>query len=184
MHRTLKSFELFEPTTIDEAVDLLIRYKDEAKVLAGGVDLVHKIRLRQLMPKYVVSLQKIPHLDYVEGDGESGLRLGALTKLRALELYPDSITALNNRGVHYKENGSLGMALVDFDRVIELDGRDRIAYNNRGMTRRVMGEYENAVADFDRAIEIEPRYIRALRGWSFITVLKSASAFSNCPFSA
>jgi carbon-monoxide dehydrogenase medium subunit len=88
MYRTLNSFELCEPATLDEALDLLTRHKDEAKVLAGGVDLVHKTRLRQLMPKYVVSLQRIPRLDYVEGDGRSGLRIGALAKLRTLELYP------------------------------------------------------------------------------------------------
>lgn len=90
MYKTLNSFELFEPATLDEAMDVLIRHKDDVKVLAGGVDLVHKMRLRQLMPKHVVSLQRIPQLDYLAGDGRSGLKIGALAKLRTLELNPET----------------------------------------------------------------------------------------------
>jgi len=88
MYRVLKPFEFFEPKTIDEAVQLLFTYGAKAKVMTGGVDLVLKMRLRQLMPEYVVSLQKIPGLDYIEGDRETGLRFGALATLREIELSP------------------------------------------------------------------------------------------------
>ena len=88
MHRTLRPFELLEPETIEEAVHILSTYDGKAKVLAGGVDLVLKMRLRELQPEYVVSLQKIPGLDYVESDGETGLRFGALATLRSIELSP------------------------------------------------------------------------------------------------
>jgi len=88
MHRVLKSFEFFEPKTVDEVVRLLFMYGAKAKVMAGGVDLVLKMRLRELMPEYVVSLQKVPELDYIEGDRETGLRFGALATLRQIELSP------------------------------------------------------------------------------------------------
>ena len=88
MHRVLKSFEFFEPKTVDEVVQLLFMYGAKAKVMAGGVDLVLKMRLRELMPEYVVSLQKVPELDYIEGDRETGLRFGALATLRQIELSP------------------------------------------------------------------------------------------------
>lgn len=88
MYRGLKSFELFEPATVNEAVQFLFTHSGRAKILAGGVDLVMKMRLRKIVPEYVVSLHKIPGLDRITGDGESGLRIGALVKLCALERSP------------------------------------------------------------------------------------------------
>lgn len=86
MYRVLKSFELFEPATVEEAVRLLFMYGSRAKVLAGGVDLVMRMRLRQLLPEYVISIQRIPGLDYVEHDTVTGLRIGALATMRAVEI--------------------------------------------------------------------------------------------------
>lgn len=82
MHRVLLPFEFSEPTTVREVVELADGHK--ARVLAGGVDLVLKMRLRQIVPEKVVSLQKVQDLDYVEGNG-SGLRFGALATLRQIE---------------------------------------------------------------------------------------------------
>lgn len=86
MHRVLMPFEFFEPTTVQEVVDLVDG--DKARVLAGGVDLVLKMRLRQIVPDKVISLQKIPGLDYVEGDRKKGLRFGALATLLQIEQSP------------------------------------------------------------------------------------------------
>lgn len=88
MSRALKSFEYFEPRTVEEVVRILFMYGGEAKVLAGGVDLVPKMRKRQIQPKCLVSIQRIPGIDYIEGDGAKGLRIGALTNLRSIELSP------------------------------------------------------------------------------------------------
>lgn len=85
MYRVLRPFEFFEPRTIEEAVRLLFMYGTRARVMAGGVDLVLKMRLRLLQPEYVVSIQKVPALNYIEGDKETGLRFGAMTSLRSLE---------------------------------------------------------------------------------------------------
>lgn len=88
MSRALKSFEYFEPRTVEEVVRILFMYRGEAKVLAGGVDLVPKMRKRQIQLKCLVSIQRIPGIDYIEGDGAKGLRIGALTNLRSIELSP------------------------------------------------------------------------------------------------
>ena len=88
MYRVLRPFEFFEPTSLDEAIRLLNIHGDQAKVMAGGVDLVLKMRLRQLMPEYVVSLQKLPGLDYIDGGRGTGLRFSALVTLRSIELSP------------------------------------------------------------------------------------------------
>jgi len=86
MYRVLRPFELFEPATVGEATQILFARGAGAKVLAGGVDLVMKMRTRKIEPGYVVSLKKIPQLNGITGDGDSGLRIGALATLRSIEL--------------------------------------------------------------------------------------------------
>jgi carbon-monoxide dehydrogenase medium subunit len=78
-------FEFCEPTTVDEVVDLVDG--ETSRILAGGVDLVLKMRLRQLVPQRVVSIQKVSGLDHVVADRDA-LRFGALATLRQLERSP------------------------------------------------------------------------------------------------
>ena len=85
--RVLKPFEYFEPETIEEATQIVSKYGERAQLLAGGVDLVPKLRRRLLIPGCVVSLQRIPGLDYIKSNGD-GLKFGSLTSIRSLELSP------------------------------------------------------------------------------------------------
>ncbi len=88
MHRTMRPFELLEPSTVDEAVGILSSYGDKAKVLAGGIDLLAKMRRWQMKPECLVSIRMIPGLDYLESNGGSRLSIGPLTTLRSIELSP------------------------------------------------------------------------------------------------
>jgi carbon-monoxide dehydrogenase medium subunit len=88
MYRVLRPFEYFEPTTVAEVVDILSEHNGKAKVLAGGMDLVAKMRRRDLSLEYIISLHKVKGLDYVKGDGKTGLKIGALASLRSVELLP------------------------------------------------------------------------------------------------
>lgn len=88
MHRKIRQFELFEPITVKEAVQLLSRYGDKAKILAGGVDLISRMMRWQVKPEYIVSIRRIPGLDYIKGDGVKGLKIGTMTTLRSIELSP------------------------------------------------------------------------------------------------
>lgn len=85
--RVLKPFEYFEPKTIGEATQILSQYGERARLLAGGVDLVPRMRRRLLVPKCVVSLHRIPRLDYIRSN-RGGLKFGPLTSIRSLELSP------------------------------------------------------------------------------------------------
>jgi carbon-monoxide dehydrogenase medium subunit len=79
-------FNYLEPRTIEEAVSLLIRYQDMAKVIAGGTDLFNQIRLKMIKPEYVVDIGYIPGLDYIKYDLEGQLSIGALATIRSLEM--------------------------------------------------------------------------------------------------
>jgi aerobic carbon-monoxide dehydrogenase medium subunit len=78
------SFEYFAPTTLDEALSMLDRYGDEAKVLAGGQSLIPVLKLRFAVPRAVVDINRIDGLDTLaEEDG--ALRIGALVRHKACE---------------------------------------------------------------------------------------------------
>lgn len=82
----MRDFEYQEPENLAEAVDLLARYEGEARLLAGGMDLLLALKRRQLAPRCLINLKTIPGLEYIAGDGV--LCIGALTTLSALEDSP------------------------------------------------------------------------------------------------
>lgn len=86
-YTTLPALEhYFQPKTVSEAVSLLASYGEEAKILAGGTDLLALMRNRVLKPKCLIDITRIPGLDYISYQDEDGLRIGALATLRAVEL--------------------------------------------------------------------------------------------------
>lgn len=84
----LPKFEYFAPKTIEEACSLLAQYKGEARILAGGTDLLVKMKNRRTVPSYLINIKNIPDLDYFHYDEEAGLRIGALTTLEAIKTSP------------------------------------------------------------------------------------------------
>lgn len=81
----MRDFEYFEPSTVSEATSLLAKYKEEAKIIAGGTDLLVEMKQDNIRPKYIINIKTIPGLDYIIYDAKEGLRIGALTTIRALE---------------------------------------------------------------------------------------------------
>lgn len=71
-------FEYFQPGTLKEALALLEQYSTDARVLAGGTDVMLKIESKVLKPKYVVDISGIAGLDHIESNGNGDLRIGAL----------------------------------------------------------------------------------------------------------
>jgi len=91
----LNPFELHEPKTVSEA-SALLKQSPGAMLVAGGTDLVPKIKRRQFDPEHLVCIDKIEGLRSVESDGDS-LVIGALVTLAELEQLDAvrSLTALH-----------------------------------------------------------------------------------------
>ena len=81
----LPKFECLEPRTVQEACSLLSQYKEKARVIAGGTDLLVKMKNREIRPQYLISFRNISHLNYIEHEEAEGLRIGTLATLNALE---------------------------------------------------------------------------------------------------
>lgn len=67
----MRAFSYERPTALAEAVELLSRYGEDARLLAGGTDLIIRLRDRTLEPATVVDIKAIPELapSITEADG-------------------------------------------------------------------------------------------------------------------
>lgn len=82
----LPKFEFLQPKTIEEATNLLLELGDSVKIINGGTDLIPPMNDGVLKPEYLIDIKGIPDMDYLEYDEKEGLKIGALTKLRNIEL--------------------------------------------------------------------------------------------------
>jgi carbon-monoxide dehydrogenase medium subunit len=73
------AFEYARASSVDEAVKLLDKYGDDAKVLAGGHSLIPLMRLRLAQPKALVDINGIKGLDHIEVKGNK-VHVGALAR--------------------------------------------------------------------------------------------------------
>ena len=79
------AFEYHSPETLDQALSLLAETGSDTKALAGGQSLVPAMNFRLARPAALVDLNRITPLSYIERDGAGGLRIGAMTRQRAVE---------------------------------------------------------------------------------------------------
>jgi carbon-monoxide dehydrogenase medium subunit len=84
----LPKFDYFAPKTIEETCALLSKYRGKALVLAGGTDLLVKMKNRRVLPSYLISIKNIPDLDYIRYDKEEGLGIGALATIESIKTSP------------------------------------------------------------------------------------------------
>ena len=77
-------FEYHAPASVDEALELLERYGDEGKVLAGGQSLIPLMKLRFASPRALVDINRIEGLDSI-GEDDGFLSIGALVRHKDCE---------------------------------------------------------------------------------------------------
>jgi carbon-monoxide dehydrogenase medium subunit len=78
------NFDYVRPASVDEAIALLKKHGDEAKVLAGGHSLIPAMKLRLARPSIVVDIARIPGLSYIR-ESSGGIAIGATTTHYAIE---------------------------------------------------------------------------------------------------
>jgi len=115
-------FEYQAPKTLEEALRLLERHGDEAKVLAGGHSLLPLMKLRLAAPRYVIDLGRLRGLGYVREE-QGHIAIGALTTHAEVEssavlsakcaLLPETASEIGDLQV--RNRGTIGGSLAHAD---------------------------------------------------------------------
>jgi carbon-monoxide dehydrogenase medium subunit len=182
----MKSFELLEPTTIEEAVALLDPEDAGVRAISGGTALMQMMKARLFQPTRLVSLRRLNGaLRGVRAIGGGGLSVGALTTLSELERSPLVATAvpvitralrmLSN--VRIRNVATLGGHLAHGDPHLDLPpilltlGARVRAVSRRGerwidMNDLAVGYYQTAIASDELIADVEvPAQPPGVRAW-------------------
>jgi aerobic carbon-monoxide dehydrogenase medium subunit len=74
-----QQFNYESPQTLDEAISLLQKHGEEAKILSGGHSLIPMMKLRFASPEYLIDINGIPGLSYIKEEGGI-VKIGGLTR--------------------------------------------------------------------------------------------------------
>jgi aerobic carbon-monoxide dehydrogenase medium subunit len=182
----MKSFDLIEPATLDEAVALLDPEDPGVRAIAGATALMLLMKARLFQPARLVSLRRLTGaLRGVRDDANGGLRIGAMTTLSELERSPlvgaalpvlsRALRTLSN--VRIRNVATLGGHLAHGDPHLDLPpilmtlGARVRAVSRRGerwidMAHFAVGYYQTAIARDELIAEIEvPAQPAGVRTW-------------------
>jgi carbon-monoxide dehydrogenase medium subunit len=179
-------FIYLAPSTLEEAIALLVAHGETAKLLAGGQSLVPMMNFRLARPEQVIDLNRVQGLDYItERDGM--LMVGAMTRQRSLERselirqhYPLLLEATELIGhAAIRNRGTVGGSLAHADPAAELPAV-LLAYGGSALiqgpqgTRQVAAEelfltyFTTALAPNEILTEVRfPRWPQGT-GWCFM----------------
>jgi aerobic carbon-monoxide dehydrogenase medium subunit len=84
----MRRFDLAVPTSVEDCLKILAERGGEAKLVAGGTDLLPQMKNGVLRPALVVDLSGVPRIRQIENSNGRALRIGAAVTARALEVSP------------------------------------------------------------------------------------------------
>jgi CO/xanthine dehydrogenase FAD-binding subunit len=82
------AFAYYDPTSLDQALDFMSQFGDQARPLAGGQSLVPLMNFRLIRPAHLIDLNRIAELNYLKTEN-GALCIGATTRQRQLERSPE-----------------------------------------------------------------------------------------------
>ncbi len=161
---TIRSFDLLQPRSLLEAVEMLAEHGDEARALGGGTTLIILMKQRALYYRYLVDLQTIPGLADIKSESD-GLRIGALVTHRTVELsadlrqaFPAVAEAFSHIGnVRVRQTASVGGNLAHADYRLDpppallVLGAEITAFGPRGYRTIPLGEFFQGI--YETALE-------------------------------
>ncbi len=150
----MNSFEYFEPSTVNDALSLLDRWKGQAKVIAGGTDLIPLMRSRVVTPKCLVDISRLSELEFIKETGDA-MNVGALTTLRVLEtsaLVQETVPILAEAAgqvgsIQVRNAGTIGGSLVNASPAADV-APPLLVYEATVMVRSLHGKREIPLSEF------------------------------------
>jgi carbon-monoxide dehydrogenase medium subunit len=189
-------FAYYDPTSVDEALNLMSRYADQARPLAGGQSLVPLMNFRLIRPAHVIDLNRIGELNYLKTENGE-LRIGAITRQRQLERSPEVAQGwpllreaagfighiqIRNRGTvggslaHAFPSAELPVAMVTLDASMLL--RSKSNERRVGAEEFFVSYMTTALAATELLIEITVPSLPLHTGWSYQEVSRRHGDFA------
>lgn len=148
------SFDYFRPSTLEEALHLLVESGDEGKLLAGGQSLIPILNMRMSAPGCLIDVNGLQDLNYIHHE-EGWIRIGALTRQREVEnsglvkerapLLSEAIPFIGH--MQTRNRGTIGGSLVHADPTAELP-LSLLALNGKALIRSAEETREVELSEF------------------------------------
>ena len=191
-------FKYYAPSTVDDALARLAEHGWDAKVLAGGQSLVPMMNFRLAQPAVLVDLNGVSELFYIQPGRRGGLKIGAMTRQRQVELDPrvaeraPMLGAALPKVAHpqIRSRGTLGGSIAHADPSAELvalsvalDSRLRLRSKQRGerwvaADEFYLGLFTTVLEPDELLVEVELPPMPPRSGWSFMEVARRHHDFA------
>ena len=189
-------FQYVRPSSVSDALAALARYRDDAKVLAGGQSLIALMNLRLVKPAVLVDINRLSDIAYIREENGT-VAIGALTRQSAVEssgviarqcpLMAEAIRFVAHRPI--RNRGTVGGNLAHADPTSELPAV-AVALDATFVARSTDGQRAISAADFfvgllssalaskELLTEMRIPIWPAGQGWSFMEVSPRAGDYA------
>ena len=193
-----QNFEYVVPASLGEAVSLLEKHTERAKILAGGHSLIPMMKLRLATPEFLIDISRIPELSYIKEDGGT-LRIGALTTHYTIEtsdLIRRRLPALSDAAgligdVQVRNKGTIGGSIAhadpaaDYPASILAADATIVALGPRGERQILASKFfldmlTTALARNEIVREIQIPVKSGKSGSAYLKMAQKASGFAIC----
>ena len=193
-----QNFEYVVPASLGEAVNLLEKHTERAKILAGGHSLIPMMKLRLATPEFLIDISRIPELSYIKEDGGT-LRIGALTTHYTIEtsdLIRRRLPALSDAAgligdVQVRNKGTIGGSIAhadpaaDYPASILAADATIVALGPRGERQILASKFfvdmlTTALARNEIVREIQIPVKSGKSGSAYLKMAQKASGFAIC----
>jgi len=193
-----QNFEYVVPASLGEAINLLEKHTERAKILAGGHSLIPMMKLRLATPEFLIDISRIPELSYIKEDGGT-LRIGALTTHYTIEtsdLIRRRLPALSDAAgligdVQVRNKGTIGGSIAhadpaaDYPASILAADATIVALGPRGERQILASKFfvdmlTTALARNEIVREIQIPLKSGKTGSAYLKMAQKASGFAIC----
>ena len=189
-------FRYCAPDMLDEALALLDQYGENAKVLAGGQSLVPLLNMRLAAPTYIIDINHISELNYIEPE-DSYLAIGAIVHQRQAERaplvkerHPLLIEAIKHIGhMQIRNRGTIVGSIAHADPAAELPAL-LTCLNGEAVAQSIHGERVMKAEEFftgylsialnpgEMLTEVRFQWIAPQSGWAFMEFTRRSGDYA------
>ncbi len=195
-------FDYFRPNSLEEAIGLLEKYGEEAKILSGGHSLLPLLKTRLIKPGVLIDISRVRELSAIKRE-EDSLLVGAFTTHHAVESSQEirdacpllAEAAMRIGDLQVRNRGTLGGSLAhadpaaDYPATMIAQWAEMVATGPAGdrsipVDAFFVGPYETALRKTEILTAVRLPIFRNRSGGAYCKVVQQASGFAVCGVSA